>query len=101
MCFDLGFLQLIDLGIDVPEQKFVDAVRQHRPRFLALSALLTTTMKQMALIIQALAQIGLRDGVSVFVGGAPVNRSFADEIGADGYAANAGLAVEKMKAGLN
>lgn len=95
-----GF-EVVDLGIDVPVEKFVDAVGHHRPRFLAMSALLTTTMKQMALVIQALMQAGLRDGLGVFVGGAPLNGAFADEVGADGYAANAGLAVEKMKAVLN
>lgn len=95
-----GF-EVVDLGIDVPADKFVEAVKQHQPRFLALSALLTTTMKQMKLIIEALEEAGLRHDVSVFVGGAPLNENFAKEIGADGYGANAGHAVESMKAALN
>jgi 5-methyltetrahydrofolate--homocysteine methyltransferase len=95
-----GF-EVIDLGIDVPAAKFVDAVKQYQPRFLALSALLTTTMKQMNLVIEALKEAGLRQAVGVFVGGAPVSRDFAAEIGADGYGANAGHAVESMRAMLN
>ena len=95
-----GF-EVVDLGIDVPVDKFVEAVGQHQPRFLALSALLTTTMKQMKLIIEALEEAGLRHEVSVFVGGAPLNENFAKEIGADGYGANAGHAVESMKAALS
>lgn len=94
-----GF-EVIDLGIDVPVAKFIDAVKQHKPRILALSALLTTTMKQMELIIAALEESGLRQQVSVFVGGAPLNENFAVGIGADGYGANAGHAVESMKASL-
>lgn len=95
-----GF-EVVDLGIDVPADKFVDAVKQHQPRILALSALLTTTMTQMKLIIEALEEAGLRQEVSVFVGGAPLNENFANEIGADGYGANAGHAVESIKAVLN
>ena len=95
-----GF-EVVDLGIDVPVIKFVDAVKQYQPKFLALSALLTTTMKQMKMVIDALEEAGLRQQVNVFVGGAPVNRSFADEIGADGHGVNAGKAAESMKEMLN
>lgn len=95
-----GF-EVLDLGIDVPATKFVDAVMQYQPRFLALSALLTTTMKQMKLVIEKLEETGLRPGVGVFVGGAPLSQDFADEIGADGYGANAGQAVYLMKDMLN
>jgi 5-methyltetrahydrofolate--homocysteine methyltransferase len=95
-----GF-EVVDLGIDVPVNKFVDAVKQYQPRFLAMSALLTTTMKQMKMVIDELAGAGLRQGVNVFVGGAPVNQSFADEIGADGHGINAGQAAELMKKMLN
>jgi 5-methyltetrahydrofolate--homocysteine methyltransferase len=91
-----GF-KVVDLGIDVPVDKFVDAVKQHQPRFLAMSALLTTTMEKMQLAIQALEAAGLRQGVCVFVGGAPVTQGFADEIGADGFAINAGQTAELMK----
>jgi 5-methyltetrahydrofolate--homocysteine methyltransferase len=95
-----GF-EVVDLGIDVPVDKFVDAVKQHHPRFLAMSALLTTTMEKMKLVIQELEAAGLRQGVNVFVGGAPVNQGFADEIGADGFGINAGQAAEAMKRMLN
>jgi len=95
-----GF-EVIDLGIDLPADKFVDAVKQHRPRFLAMSALLTTTMAQMKMVIDALEEAGLRQSVKVFVGGAPVTQGFADEIRADGYALNAGQAAELMKRMLN
>ena len=95
-----GF-EVVDLGIDVPVNKFVDAVKQYQPRFLAMSALLTTTMRQMKMVIDELEGAGLRQGVNVFVGGAPVNRSFADEIGADGHGINAGQAAELMKKMLN
>ena len=91
-----GF-EILDLGIDVPVNKFVSAVKQHQPKFLAMSALLTTTMEQMKMVIDALQDAGLRQGVVVFVGGAPVNQSFADEIRADGYGANAGETAELMK----
>lgn len=91
-----GF-EIVDLGVDVPVNKFVDAVKQFRPRFLAMSALLTTTMGQMKLVIDELEGSGLRKGVNVFVGGAPINQSFADKIGADGYGMNAGHAAELMK----
>ena len=91
-----GF-EVIDLGIDLPADKFVDAVKQYRPRFLAMSALLTTTMAQMKMVIDALQETGLRQSVKVFVGGAPITQGFADEIRADGYALNAGQAAELMK----
>ncbi len=95
-----GF-EVVDLGIDVPAKKFADAVKQYQPRFLAMSALLTTTMEQMKIVIDELEEAGLRQQVKVFVGGAPVNRSFADEIGADGYGINAGQAAELMKEMIN
>jgi 5-methyltetrahydrofolate--homocysteine methyltransferase len=94
-----GF-EVIDLGIDVPADKFVEAVGQYQPQFLALSALLTTTIEQMKQVIEALEKAGLRENVTVFVGGAPLNENLAVEIGADGYGANAGQAVDSMKAVL-
>ena len=95
-----GF-EVIDLGIDVPAAEFVDAVKQYQPQFLALSALLTTTMEQMKLVIEKLEETELRQGVCILVGGAPLNQDFADEIGADGYGANAGQAIDLMKNMLN
>jgi 5-methyltetrahydrofolate--homocysteine methyltransferase len=74
-----------DLGIDVPEDKIVNVVREEQPQFLGLSALLTTTMTEMGTVINALKENGLRDRVKVFIGGAAVSDEFAKEIGADAY----------------
>jgi len=87
-----GF-EVHDIGIDVPPAKFVDAVRSHTPHILALSALLTVTMPEMKKVIEALIQSGIRGQVKVLIGGAPVTRQFADQIGADGYGDNASSAV--------
>jgi 5-methyltetrahydrofolate--homocysteine methyltransferase len=83
-----------DLGVDVPVAKFVAEVREYRPNILGLSALLTTTMPQMKLVIEALEREGLREGLKVMVGGAPVNEKYARDIGADGYAHDAGGGVK-------
>lgn len=91
-----GF-ELLDLGTDVPVEKFVEAVSDGRVDIVALSALLTTTMPQMKTIIGALTEAGLRDQVKVLIGGAPVTESFAKEVGADGYAADASRAVKVTK----
>jgi 5-methyltetrahydrofolate--homocysteine methyltransferase len=91
-----GF-EVIDLGVDVPPDEFIDAVRNHHPDLIGLSALLTTTMNTMEETIRKLVAADLRDGVKILVGGAPVSRHFADEIGADDYAANAGEAVQLAK----
>ena len=88
-----GF-EMIDLGTDVDAQAFVDAVSEHQPQFLGMSALLTTTMVQMKAIIEALEEAGLRDSVKIMIGGAPVTDAFAREIGADAYAADAASAVD-------
>lgn len=95
-----GF-EVFDLGIDVPSVKFVEAIRTHQPQFVAMSALLTTTMEQMKIVIEALKQDGLREKVKVLVGGAPVSQEFAEKIGADGYGKNAGDAAKSMKGLLN
>jgi 5-methyltetrahydrofolate--homocysteine methyltransferase len=84
----------VDLGTDVEPQAFVDAVREHKPRLIGMSALLTTTMVQMKTTIEALEEAGLRDSVKIMVGGAPVTDAFAKEIGADAYAADAASAVD-------
>ena len=91
-----GF-EVINLGVDQSDQKIVDAVNQHHPDILALSALLTTTMGNMKVVIDALAAAGLRDSVKIMVGGAPISEAFAKEIGADGYSANANEAVALAK----
>ena len=92
-----GF-EVVDIGIDVSADRFVDAVRAHRPDILCLSALLTTTMGYMKQVIDALSEAGLRQTVKIMVGGAPVSRRFAEEIGADAYSehANAAVAVAKQ-----
>ncbi len=91
-----GF-QVVDLGTDVPPEKFVEAARDHNAKIVGMSALLTTTMTEMPNVIAALKEAGLRESVKVMVGGAPVTQRFADEIGADGYAPNASAAVEKAR----
>jgi 5-methyltetrahydrofolate--homocysteine methyltransferase len=97
MMFEGAGFQVVDLGIDVPESKFIDAVRTEKPDFLGMSTLLTTTMPAMKATIDALKDAGLRDKVKVIVGGAPVTQNFADAIGADGYAPDASSAVELAK----
>lgn len=90
-----GF-EVIDLGMDVPVETFVDKVRELKPRILGLSALLSTTLVHQRGVIEALKEAGLRDQVKVVVGGAPVHQAWADEIGADGYAENAVDGVKMM-----
>jgi 5-methyltetrahydrofolate--homocysteine methyltransferase len=84
----------VDLGKDVPPETFVAAIREHQPKLLGLSALLTTTMPAMKTTIEALEEAGLRDSVKIMVGGAPVTAAFAEEIGADAYAPDAASAVD-------
>jgi methylmalonyl-CoA mutase cobalamin-binding domain/chain len=88
-----GF-KVIDLGVDKSAEKFIDAVKENQADIVGASALLTTTMLQQRKLIEALQSAGLRDQVKVMVGGAPVTESFADEIGADGYAEDAISAVD-------
>jgi len=92
-----GF-EVIDLGIDVPSHRFIEAVKVYKPDFIAMSALLTTTMPEMRRMIEALEESSLRLEVKVMVGGAPVTQRFADEIDADGYGNNAATAAERIKA---
>ena len=88
---------VVNLGTGVTAAAFVAAVREHAPRIIGMSALLTTTLPHMAETIALLKAQGLRDAVKVMVGGAPVTAAYAAEIGADGYGANAGMAVERAK----
>lgn len=88
-----GGFQVVDLGVDVPPQKFVEAAKEEEGTIVALSALLTTTMVQMKNVVQALQAAGLRDKTKVMIGGAPITQQYADEIGADGYSDNASAAV--------
>lgn len=91
-----GF-EVIDLGVDVSAEQFVSAVKTHKPDILGLSSMLTTTMRNMAAVIKALQEAGLRDQVKTIMGGAPTSQAFAETIGADGHAANAGAAVDGVK----
>ena len=88
-----GF-EVVDLGVDQPDENFVAAVGEHHPDVLCLSALLTTTMRQQGSVISAITEAGLRDSVKILVGGAPISSAFAAEIGADGYAPDAASAAE-------
>jgi corrinoid protein of di/trimethylamine methyltransferase len=88
-----GGFEVVDLGADVAPEKFVAAIKENNAKIVALSALLTVTMPSMKTTIQALKDAGVRDGVKVMVGGAPVTEQFAQEIGADGYSENASAAV--------
>jgi 5-methyltetrahydrofolate--homocysteine methyltransferase len=94
MMLEGGGFEIVDLGTDVPPDKFIEAIKTEQPHIVGLSALLTTTMPAMRRTIDALVEAGLRGQVKVMVGGAPVTRAFADEIGADGYAPDAASAVE-------
>lgn len=89
----VGF-KVVDLGIDVPCEKFIEAVKEHSPVILGMSAILSSTLKEMKTVIADLNEQGLRKRVKVLVGGAAVSYSFAEQIGADGYGPNAGKAVE-------
>ena len=85
-------IEVIDLGVNVPPARFVEAVKQHQPKLVGLSALLTTTMPAMRDTVKALRDAGL--AVKIVIGGAPITLEYAREIGADGYAADAGSAVD-------
>jgi corrinoid protein of di/trimethylamine methyltransferase len=84
-----GGFEVTDLGVNVTPEQFVKAVKERNPRIVALSALLTTTMPAIKTTLDALKQAGVRDQVKVLVGGAPITRRFADEVGADGYSETA------------
>ena len=88
-----GGFEVIDLGADVPPEKFIEAIRDKGVQIVCLSALLTVTMPSMKTTIEALKQAGLRDQVKVLVGGAPVTQQYANDIGADGYGESASNAV--------
>ena len=87
-----GF-QVVDLGIDIPPETIVDAIRENQSNMLGLSALLTTTMPMIRTTIDEIKESGLRDQIKIIIGGAPVDRQFADDVGADGYAPDASSAT--------
>jgi len=99
VCFLLegnGF-EVIDLGVDVKPEAFAQAIGEHKPDILGMSALLTTTMVNMGKTIDLLKEKGLREKIRIMVGGVPINEQFAKSIGADGYAPEASSAVELAK----
>ncbi len=91
-----GGFEVIDAGIDVSAEKYIEAIKESGAKILAMSALLTTTMPQMAEVVKAVKEAGMTD-VKTMIGGAPVTQAYADEIGADGYAPDAASAVDKAK----
>jgi len=97
MMLEGGGFDVVDLGIDVPADKFAEAIRTHQPQVVGLSALLTTTMREMKTTIEVIEKAGLRNQVKMIVGGAPLTEKFAREIGADGYAPDAASAVDVVK----
>ena len=96
LCEGAGFA-VIDMGFDVDPEKIVEAVKEHQPDVVGLSALLTTTIRAMGYTIKALEEAGLRDKVKVMVGGAPLDADFAKRIGADGYGSNAPAGADLAK----
>ncbi len=97
MLLECAGFAVVDLGMDVGPERFVEAVNEHQPDIVAMSALLTTTMPNMAVTIEALRQAGVREHVRIMVGGAPLTETFARQIGADGYAPDASQAVKLAK----
>ena len=91
-----GF-HVIDLGVNVDPQKFVDAIREHKPNAVGMSAFLTTTMPMFIPTIEAITEAGFRDQVKILVGGAPVTQAYCEEVGADGYAPDANSCVRLTK----
>jgi 5-methyltetrahydrofolate--homocysteine methyltransferase len=88
-----GGFEVVDLGVDVSAEKFVEAAKEKQGTIVALSALLTTTMTVMKTVVEALEAAGIRESTKVMIGGAPITQQYADEIGADGYSDNASSAV--------
>lgn len=96
MCEGAGF-EVIDIGFNAEPEKFIEAIKQHQPQVVGMSAMLTTTMRAMGHTIKAIEEAGLRDTVKIMVGGAPVDAEFAKRIGADGYGSNAPAGAELAK----
>jgi len=97
MMLEGGGFEVIDLGINVPTEKFIEAIKTHQPLVVGMSALLTTTMNEMRTTIEAIEKAGLKDGVKIIVGGAPLTEKFAREIRANGYAPDAASAVDMVR----
>lgn len=97
MMLESSGFDVVDLGVDVETDGFIAAVKEHNPQIVGMSALLTTTMPAMKDVIAALQEGDLRNGVKVVIGGAPVTKDYANEIGADGFAADAAIAIDLCK----
>ncbi len=97
MMFEGAGFEVMDLGVDVPADRFVAAVKEHKPEILGMSALLTTTMGEMKTVIEAVDAAGLRNQVKIMVGGAPLTPKFAQDIGADAYSKDAAEAASTAK----
>jgi 5-methyltetrahydrofolate--homocysteine methyltransferase len=98
MMLESAGLEVHNLGVDIEPDAFVEQIKKRQAGLLCLSALLTTTMPMMKATVDAITEAGLRDSIKIMVGGAPVTKAFADEIGADGYAPDAGSAAKMAKA---
>ena len=98
MMMEAAGFTVIDLGVTVPPEDFIAAIRQHKPQIVGFSALLTTTMNMQWETLKLIKAEGLREAVKVFVGGAPISQAWCDKIGADAYAADALIAVDKARA---
>ncbi|MDP7331606.1 MAG: corrinoid protein [SAR324 cluster bacterium] len=96
-----GGFSVIDIGVNVPPVKFVEAIEEHQPEAVGLSAFLTTTMPKCITTIEAIEKAGLRNQVKIFLGGAPMTQKYADEVGADGYAPNGSILVRRLKETFN
>jgi 5-methyltetrahydrofolate--homocysteine methyltransferase len=94
MLMESSGLEVIDIGVDVSEEKYVEAIKKYNPDILGMSALLTTTMIKMKDIIELLQEEGIRNDIKIIVGGAPVTQDFANKIGADGWAPDAASAKD-------
>jgi 5-methyltetrahydrofolate--homocysteine methyltransferase len=100
MMLESAGFEVIDLGVDVEPEIFVEAIQKNQPDILGLSALLTTTMPMLKKTVETVINAGVRNSLKIMIGGAPVNQDFADEIGVDGYAPDAGSASRLAKAML-
>jgi len=97
LMLEVGGFQVIDLGVNVEKERFVQSARDNNAEFVGVSSLLTTTMPYIKEVIEGIEDSGLRDKVKIMVGGAPVSQEYADEVGADGYAPDAASTVQKAK----
>lgn len=97
MMLESAGFEVVDMGVDVPPERIAEEIKDKQPRLLCLSALLTTTMPMIAKTIDVVKEYGLRDQIKILIGGAPLDQEFAEEVGADGYGADAGAAVKVAK----